>query len=415
MFEIRYKSHHDVKNIITKLIPNKMVTPFSFNRVMKQKPKDSTADIYVHTPYCDTICSFCNMNRKKVDNNLDSYVQYLCKEFEKYKNRKYVQEKTIDTIFFGGGTPTIYSASQLETILSSLKNNFNISKNCEFTFESTLHNLTPEKLCIMEKYGVNRISIGVQTFSDRGRKLLNRTFDQKEVINRLKDIKKSYSGLICIDIIYNYLDETIEEVTKDAEIAIELGIDSISFYSLMIHKGSKISKDLENNKLSFDYHIRRDKELHNKFLEITLNNGFSLLELTKITNGKDTYGYIQNINSCKDLIAIGVGAGGRVDNIEYYNMNKLISFYSQDSDFSYKAKKLSGLLQYPKVNLTEIRELTGDDIYPSILGILQECEREDFLEFFENSFKYTVDGIFWGNTIAAAIITKMIEEYKGEN
>ena len=122
-----------------------MVTPFSFNRVMKQKPKDSTADIYVHTPYCDTICSFCNMNRKKVDNNLDSYVQYLCKEFEKYKNRKYVQEKTIDTIFFGGGTPTIYSASQLETILSSLKNNFNISKNCEFTFESTLHNLTPEK------------------------------------------------------------------------------------------------------------------------------------------------------------------------------------------------------------------------------------------------------------------------------
>lgn len=415
MFEIRYKSHHDVKNIITKLIPNKMVTPFSFNRVMKQKPKDSTADIYVHTPYCDTICSFCNMNRKKVDNNLDSYVQYLCKEFEKYKNRKYVQEKTIDTIFFGGGTPTIYSASQLETILSSLKNNFNISKNCEFTFESTLHNLTPEKLCIMEKYGVNRISIGVQTFSDRGRKLLNRTFDQKEVINRLKDIKKSYSGLICIDIIYNYLDETIEEVTKDAEIAIELGIDSISFYSLMIHKGSKISKDLENNKLSFDYHIRRDKELHNKFLEVTLNNGFSLLELTKITNGKDTYGYIQNINSCKDLIAIGVGAGGRVDNIEYYNMNKLISFYSQDSDFSYKAKKLSGLLQYPKVNLTEIRELTGDDIYPSILGILQECEREDFLEFFENSFKYTVDGIFWGNTIAASIITKMIEEYKGEN
>ena len=415
MFEIRYKSHHDVKNIITKLIPNKMVTPFYFNRVMKQKPKDSTADIYVHTPYCDTICSFCNMNRKKVDNNLDSYVQYLCKEFEKYKNRKYVQEKTIDTIFFGGGTPTIYSASQLETILSSLKNNFNISKNCEFTFESTLHNLTPEKLCIMEKYGVNRISIGVQTFSDRGRKLLNRTFDQKEVINRLKDIKKSYSGLICIDIIYNYLDETIEEVTKDAEIAIELGIDSISFYSLMIHKGSKISKDLENNKLSFDYHIRRDKELHNKFLEVTLNNGFSLLELTKITNGKDTYGYIQNINSCKDLIAIGVGAGGRVDNIEYYNMNKLISFYSQDSDFSYKAKKLSGLLQYPKVNLTEIRELTGDDIYPSILGILQECEREDFLEFFENSFKYTVDGIFWGNTIAAAIITKIIEEYKGEN
>ena len=415
MFDIRYKSHHDVKNIITKLIPNKMVTPFSFNRIMKENPKEPTSGIYVHTPYCDTICSFCNMNRKKLDNNLDNYVEYLCKEFDKYGHKKYIQKKLIDTIFFGGGTPTIYSPSQLETILSSLKRNFNISKNCEFTFETTLHNLTNEKLNIMEKYGVNRISIGVQTFSNRGRKLLNRTFNQEEVIQKLKDIKKHYNGLICIDIIYNYLDETIEEVIQDAEIAIKLGIDSISFYSLMIHKGSKISKDLENNKLSFDYHIRRDKELHNKFLEVTLKNGFSLLELTKITNGKDTYGYIQNINACKDLIAIGVGAGGRIENIEYYNMNKLISFYSQDNEISYKAKQLSGLLQYPEVKLTDIRLLTGDKIYPSILGVLQECEKQNLLEFFENSFKYTVDGIFWGNTIAASIISKMIEESKEEN
>lgn len=415
MFKTRYKSHHNVKNIISKLMSNKVVTPLAFNKIMKESPKVKEGGIYVHTPYCDNICSFCNMNRKKLDTNLDRYVEYLCKEFEKYGSKKYVQEKNINTIFFGGGTPTVYSATQLEKLLSTLRKNFRIVENCEFTFETTLHNLTLEKLSVMEKYGVNRISIGIQTFSDRGRKLLNRTYDQKEVIRRIKEIKEHYSGIICIDIIYNYLDETIEEVTQDAQFAIDLRIDSISFYSLMIHKGSKISKDLENNKLFFDYQILRDKELHNKFLEVTLNNGFKLLELTKLSNGRDTYGYIQNINNCMDLFAIGVGAGGRVGNIEYYNMNKLISFYAHDNDFKYRVKKLSGLLQFPEIKLTDIRKLTGDTIYPEILNLLQEYEKARLIEFFVDSFRYTADGIFWGNSIAADIVTKMIQCQKEEN
>lgn len=409
MFEIRYKSHHDVKNVIGRLTSRNIVTPFAFNKVMKQSPKVKEGGIYVHTPYCDNICSFCNLNRKKLGNDLDSYVDYLCKEFEKYGSKKYVQEKNIDTIFFGGGTPTVYSAEQLEKLLLTLRKNFHIVENCEFTFETTLHNLTLEKLAVMEKYGVNRISIGVQTFSDRGRKLLNRSFDKKEVIRRIKEIQENYSGIICIDIIYNYLDETIEEVVEDANIAIELGIDSISFYSLMIHKGSKMSKDLENKVLSFDYHILRDKELHNKFLEVTLNNGFKLLELTKLSNGNDSYGYIKNVNSCMDLIAIGVGAGGRVGDIEYYNMNKIMSFYAQDTDIKYRANRLAGLLQYPEVKLTDIRELTGDSKYPQILGLLQEYEEAKYIEFFTDSFRYTADGIFWGNSIAAAIITEMLK------
>ena len=188
MFEKRYKSHHDVKDVINKLTKKSIVTPFTFNKLLNEEPENKEAGIYVHTPYCDKICSFCNMNRKQVSNNLDDYVEYLCKEFEKYGSKKYVQGKEITTIFFGGGTPTIYKEYQLEKILSTLTNSFNISSNCEFTFETTLHNLTLKKLAIMEKYGVNRLSIGIQTFSDRGRKLLNRTYEQKEIIKRIKEL-----------------------------------------------------------------------------------------------------------------------------------------------------------------------------------------------------------------------------------
>ena len=409
MFEKRYKSHHDVKDVINKLTKKSIVTPFTFNKLLNEEPENKEAGIYVHTPYCDKICSFCNMNRKQVSNNLDDYVEYLCKEFEKYGSKKYVQVKEITTIFFGGGTPTIYKEHQLEKILSTLTNNFNISSNCEFTFETTLHNLTLKKLAIMEKYGVNRLSIGIQTFSDRGRKLLNRTYEQKEIIKRIKELKKNFKGLICIDIIYNYLDESLEEIENDAKIATELEVDSISFYSLMIHEGSNLSKALNENKLNFNYQIYRDKELHHTFLEKTLNNGYKLLEHTKITNGKDEYRYIKNINSFSDLFAIGVGAGGRVKNIEYFNLNKFITFYAKDSNFKYKVKKLSGILQYPEVKLSNIRELTGDKIYPEILRILQEFQKNKYIEFFEDSFKYTLDGIFWGNSIVAVLVEKMIE------
>ena len=409
MFEKRYKSHHDVKDVINKLTKKSIVTPFTFNKLLNEEPENKEAGIYVHTPYCDKICSFCNMNRKQVSNNLDDYVEYLCKEFEKYGSKKYVQGKEITTIFFGGGTPTIYKEYQLEKILSTLTNSFNISSNCEFTFETTLHNLTLKKLAIMEKYGVNRLSIGIQTFSDRGRKLLNRTYEQKEIIKRIKELKKNFKGLICIDIIYNYLDESLEEIENDAKIATELEVDSISFYSLMIHEGSNLSKALNENKLNFNYQIYRDKELHHTFLEKTLNNGYKLLEHTKITNGKDEYRYIKNINSFSDLFAIGVGAGGRVKNIEYFNLNKFITFYAKDSNFKYKVKKLSGILQYPEVKLSNIRELTGDKIYPEILRLLQELQKSKYIEFFEDSFKYTLDGIFWGNSIIAVLIEKMIE------
>lgn len=411
MFKIRYKSHHDVKNVIEKMMKRKIVTPFTFNKVLKGKPESEEGGIYVHTPYCDKICSFCNMNRKQIDNDLNDYTEYLCKEFKKYGEKKYIKEKKITTIFFGGGTPTIYKAHQLEKILSSLKENFNISEDCEFTFETTLHNLTWEKLEIMEKYGVNRISIGIQTFSDRGRKLLNRTYDKEYIISKIKDIRRKFKGLICIDIIYNYPDQTDEEIINDAETACELGVDSISFYSLMIQEGSQISKDREENKVVFKYNLVRDKELHDKFLEITLSRGYSVLEHTKITNGKDKYKYIRNVNSFSDLIAIGIGAGGRIENYEFFHLNKIISFYAYDNELKMRAKKLSGILQYKTVKLDEIKELSGNS-YENILNLLKKFEKEGLIKLNDKVMEYTLDGIFWGNSITAYITEQMINDNK---
>ena len=411
MFNIRYKSHHDVKNIIEKMMGRKIVTPFTFNKVLKGNPEIEEGGIYVHTPYCDKICSFCNMNRKQIDNDLNDYTDYLCKEFKKYGEKPYIKNKKINAIFFGGGTPTIYKPFQLDRILSTLRENFNISEDCEFTFETTLHNLTWEKLEIMERYGVNRISIGIQTFSDRGRKILNRTYNQEYIVEKIKEIKRKFKGLICIDIIYNYPDQTDEEIINDAKIACNLGVDSISFYSLMIQDGSQISKDRAENKVIFKYNLARDKKLHDKFLDITLKNGYSILEHTKITNGKDQYRYIGNVNSFSDLIPIGVGAGGRVGDYELFHLNKLIAFYAFDNDIKMRVKKLSGILQYKKVELQEIKKLAQKS-YEKIYSLLENYQEKGLIEIKNNVMEYTIDGVFWGNSITASIVEEMIKDNK---
>lgn len=409
MFNTRYKSHHDVKDFISKKIGRKIQTPFSYWKKINSSPINTEdGGIYIHTPFCDKICSFCNMNRKQLDNDLNDYTQYLIKEIIKYKNKKYTNEKKISVIFFGGGTPTIFKPHQLEIILKTLTDTFNITDNCEFTFETTLHNLTDEKLEIMQKYGVNRLSVGIQTFSNRGRKLLNRTYSQEQVIEKLKTLKNKFKGLICIDIIYNYLDQSIEEILEDARISKEISPDSISFYSLMIHEGSKISKDLLSGEKSFDYQLIQDKKIHDIFLETLMEDGYFLLEHTKLTKGTDTYRYIKNTHLLKDLIPIGIGAGGRVDNIELYHLNKFITFYSKDSEMAVKMKKLSGITQERYVSFNDIKTIVGTS-FDKLYETLKVLEKEDYIKLEDNGYFYTNKGVFFGNNISAKLVDCLYE------
>lgn len=408
MFNTRFKSHHDVKDVITSKVKRKISLPFKYWSLLNKDPIDIDGGIYVHTPYCDKICSFCNMNRKQLDNDLEDYTNYLVKEINKYKFKNYIQKKRFSVVFFGGGTPTIFKPHQLEKILKALRETFILAENFEFTFETTLHNLTWEKLEVMKKYGVNRLSIGIQTFSDRGRKLLNRTYDQKWVKNRIKELRTKFEGLVCIDIIYNYLDQTEEEVINDAKIAGELSPDSISFYSLMIHEGSKISKDLNTGEKIFDYQLERDRNLHDTFLNTIEKEGYNILEHTKVSKGTDSYRYIKNVHQLKDLIPIGVGAGGRVANIEMFNLNKFVTFYATDSALSTKMKKLSGATQYEFVSYKSIKNIVGDH-FDEIFKLLKDLEKEEYIILFDDKYQYTRKGTFWGNNISAILVEKLFE------
>ena len=412
LFDKRYKSHHDSTGLISKYVPSEKADKSSFEAMLEIKPDDRKKAIYVHTPYCDKICSFCNLNRKQLDGSLDSYAEYIASEFDKYGQTTYFKESTFDVIFFGGGTPTVYKPKQLKIILQSIQRNVKLGENYEFTFETTLHNLTEEKLEVMMKYGVNRLSVGIQTFSERGRIFYNRTYSKNEVIERLKKLKNFFKGEVCVDIIYNFPDQTIEEVIEDARIVKKLELGSASFYSLMVHEGSKLSKDIEAEKVIMEEDMKKDYLLYSHFVdEMLRENKYHILELTKIAkNGGDTYQYIQVRNNGGDTFPIGVGAGGSVQGIGVFRMNKEMSFYSKQTEYHAKFAKLSGIMQFPIISKESIKAILNEEEYKYFCEKMKNYEEEKLVIEKENSFNFTKDGVFWGNNLSIDIIGYILDK-----
>ena len=413
MFKERIKSHHDLGKKINNYIERKEINEESFFKVLEQDIEDVPRAIYVHTPYCDKICSFCNLNRKKLDGKLEEYAEYISSEFEKYGKTKYFRKRFFEVIYFGGGTPTVYNLKELEIILKSIKNNVKLAEDYEFTFESTLHNLNKKKLELMMKYGVNRISVGIQTFSEEGRKFYNRTFSKKQTIEKLKEIKECFKGDICIDIIYNYPGQKEEDIIEDAKLIKEIEISSSSFYSLMVHEGSNLSKDIQEKKIKMDNNLNNEKKLHDLFIKELCQDGeYYPLELTKLAKKDgDNYQYIKVRNTGGDTFPIGVGAGGNVGNIGIYRMNKEKIFFSYRDNLYKKYSILSGLMQFPKIELEHIKKLLSEEEYGYFIEKISEYRKKNLVKFNAGKLELTNDGIFWGNNISSGVIDYIVESF----
>ena len=191
--------------------------------------------VYIHIPFCKSICSYCDFCKFYYNSTwVDNYLSSLEKEIKSnYKG------EIVDTIYIGGGTPTVLNLNQLEKLLN-LTNLFN-KEIIEFTVETNV-DLSLDKIKLLKKYGVNRISIGVQTVNNKYLKFLNRNHTKEEVINLINSLKQ-YNFNINVDLIYAIPNQTLEELKKDLDFILSLDINHISTYSLIIEPHTKLYID----------------------------------------------------------------------------------------------------------------------------------------------------------------------------
>ena len=263
--------------------------------------------IYIHVPFCTKICTFCNM-RRSLQQPTQQYAEILVKEIMEYAKLPYIKESTFDAVYFGGGTPTTLETKDLVKILRALKINFTFTENAEFTIESTVTQLTKEKMTALIKEGVNRFSIGVQTFQDEGRALMGRIGSGEKAYELLRELKKT-GVTVSMDLIYNYPGQTMEDLYNDLERIKELDLDGFSMYSLIDMKATTIdnAQGLEN-----------DEEMFYAISDFMGQSGYEFLELTKMVK-KDRYQYIMNRHSGADTLPLGAGAGGSLKGIAMLN------------------------------------------------------------------------------------------------
>lgn len=263
--------------------------------------------IYIHIPFCTNICSYCDFCKiLKNKQWIDKYLIALEKEIkENYKKEK------VNTIYIGGGTPSILSLKQLEKLFNILKI-FNIDKDAEITFETNTEDLSIEKINLL-KQNVNRLSIGVQTFDKETLKTLNRKLD----IDNLKLALKNFKN-VNIDLMYGFQNQSIENLKKDLEKIIKLNPTHISTYTLIIEPHTKLYidryKPLNDDKERQMYDLIRKTLKENKYEQYELSNfskkGYESRHNLTYWNNENYYGF-------------GLGASGYVDNIRYENTRNL--------------------------------------------------------------------------------------------
>jgi oxygen-independent coproporphyrinogen-3 oxidase len=236
------------------------------------------AGIYIHIPFCTKACNYCDFHFSTSLNNKTAFVEALLKEISIQKNY-FPEGEIISTVYFGGGTPSLLTAQELGAIFKSLYKSFKISDSAEITLEANPDDLSAEKLTELKSAGVNRLSIGVQSFYDEDLLWMNRAHSSAEAIAAIKNAQAQGFDNITIDLIYGVPTLTEHKWRNNLQIAFALDIQHISAYCLTVEKGTALYHDISRNK-SANVDEDQGAEQFEIMLEAMKNGGFVQYEIS---------------------------------------------------------------------------------------------------------------------------------------
>ncbi len=351
--------------------------------------------IYIHLPFCTSICSYCDFPKLLYDKKFSlKYLNALEKEIRKrYQNEKIV------SIYIGGGTPTSLDLTELE-ILLKITQIFNKNKNIEFTIESNVESLTIDKIILLKKYGVNRVSLGVQSFQENILKELNRQHNKEMVVEVIKNLKKYGIYNISIDYIYG-VDSKIDGVIDDMNIFLDLDIPHISCYGLIIENGTifkiKGKKNIDDEIEEKMYHTIEsilEKNFY-KHYEISnyAKNGFQSIHNLNYWNNGEYYGF-------------GLGAVSFLKDVRIENTKNLSSYlkeiYIKEKNFEDLNTKISnelilGFRKIEGISMIQFKNKYHVDIVS--LFDIKELINQGLLEIVDNYIRIPLKYIYMSNEI----------------
>ena len=278
--------------------------------------------LYIHIPFCFSKCSYCDFFSvacKDYKNEIPSeYVEALCKEIN-YRISQ-LKAASLKTVYIGGGTPSILSQNQIRQITDVIKN-AGLSEGYEFTFEVNPDDVSKHLINCLEACGVNRISCGIQSFSENVLKSVHRRANAEQNYNCIPFLKSNFSGKVSADLICGLPGETEQSLLTGLDYLVQNKIPHISFYSLCVEEETPLGHKINSGELDFDFDFC--DELWIKGRDFLLSKGYTQYEVSNFC--LPDFECVHNMTywTHKNYLGCGSGATGTIDNVRFTNTNNI--------------------------------------------------------------------------------------------
>jgi len=319
------------------------------------------AGIYIHIPFCKKLCFYCDFYHVLSSDNNKDFIDSLLKEV--VLRQDYLGTESISTIYFGGGTPSLFSIKEIESILFKLYKLFIIEENCEITIELNPEDVTKTYLAGLKKLNINRISLGIQSWRDSDLRMLNRRHDSLRAASALNETIKAGFENVTVDLIYGIPGMTVEDWVSNLDLTFSYDIKHLSAYHLTIEKGTVFGKMLEKG--LFSEIEEEESTLHfNTLIEKAESAGFVHYEISNF--GKPGYISIHNSNYWKQVAYLGLGPSAHSFNgySRQWNtrdLKKYIKAINSGATF-FEREELDTKKRFNEYIMTSLRTMWGIDL-----------------------------------------------------
>ena len=348
------------------------------------------SSLYVHLPWCWSKCPYCDFNSHVLndESKINTYTKLIIKDIEN-EAKKFKQSK-LKTIFIGGGTPNLFDPISIAKIFDSINTNFDIESNCEITMEINPGSIKKVKLMEYRSIGINRLSIGAQTFNEKLLKSIGRDHSPKHIESVFKTANEVNFESINIDLMFGLPNQSRVMAKNDINKIIDLSPEHISYYQLTIEPNTKFFYDKPNGLPTSD----KQKLIQEDCLNLLEKAGYERYEISAFS--KKNFECKHNLNYWRfgDYIAVGAGAHGKyrltIDDIIRYQNASNPNIYMKNiisNESSHKEKLLSNSDKIFEFMLNNLRLMSGFSIahFESATGLKYDAIEKKLSEL--NSLK----------------------------